>query len=91
MCWTSRYSPKLKTAEEDVKVKKILLKIGDSLLLSPCKTGFKWELGKVYENELGEILQSVTHYYIYIMDFTHVKIYTVAIYIGVHMDIYYLT
>ena len=62
MCWVSNYIPKLKTAEEDIKVKKILLKAKDSSLHSPCKTDFKWELGKVYESELGEISRPLSYY-----------------------------
>ena len=64
MCWSSSYIPQLKTAEEDIKVKKVLLKTEDSLLHSPCETDFKWELGKVYENEIGIILQLFSYYHI---------------------------
>lgn len=64
MCWMTKYKPVLETAKKDIPVKKVLEKYGDGQLCSPYFVGFTWEIGKVYEAEMDEPMESDGDYVI---------------------------
>lgn len=60
----TKYKPVLETAEKDIPVKKVLDKYDDGQLCSPYFVGFTWEIGKVYEVEMDEPMESGSDYVI---------------------------
>ena len=52
MCWISNFAPVLKVAEEDIKVQKVLKKVGN-LYVSPIFEYCHWTPGIVHETTLG--------------------------------------
>lgn len=64
MCWRSSIKPIKIIADTDIPVKKVLDKYDDGQLCSPYFVGFTWEIGKVYEVEMDEPMESDGDYVI---------------------------
>lgn len=62
MCWTSMNKPIKMVAEEDIPVKKVLLKSGDRYL-SPIHRTCEWKIGETRENELDTYLAEANERY----------------------------
>ena len=62
MCWVSQKVPAKMVAEEDIPVKKVLLKSGDRYL-SPIYRTCEWRIGETRENELDTYLGEANERY----------------------------
>lgn len=62
MCWVSENVPVKMVAEEDIPVKKVLLKSGDRYL-SPIHRTCEWKIGETKENHLGAWLAEASQKY----------------------------